>query len=190
MTRAIFFDCFGVLYVDVSHAYFANFPQYREELYDLNKQSDHGFIDKPTYIAAVAKITGISEGETAAAFAKEHMINQPLVSYIRSQLKPNYKIGMISNIGRGWINDFFDEHQLHDLFDVTVLSGEEGITKPNPLIFERATRRICIPADETIFIDDIKENCEGAELAGMRSLLYTSPDTLQRSLRTLLEGEI
>lgn len=185
MIRAIFFDCFGVLYVDVSHAYFANFPQFHDELYDLNKQSDHGFIDRETYTRAVANITGVSEKETAEAFAKEHTINRPLVDYIQNELKPHYSIGLISNIGRGWINDFFDEHQLHDLFDIVVLSSEEGITKPNPLIFERAAERMDVPVYESLFIDDIQANCDGAEQVGMKSLLYTSNKSLERSITQL-----
>jgi len=175
--------------VDVSRAYFANFPQFRDELYDLNKQSDHGFIDRETYTRAVAKITGISEEETAKAFAKEHCINRPLIEYIQKELKPHYKIGLISNIGREWINDFFDAHQLHELFEVAVLSGEEGITKPNPLIFERAIERMAVPAGESIFIDDIQVNCEGAEAAGMRGLLYTSNDSLRLAINEITKED-
>lgn len=183
MTRAIIFDCFGVLYVDVNHAYFSRFPELHEELYDLNKQADHGFIDRDAYTKAVAKLTGISEEETARAFMKEHMVNRALVDYIRTKLKPHYKIGLVSNIGRDWIQDFFDEHALHDLFDVAVLSSEEGITKPNPLIFERAAERLNIFVDEAVFIDDRQENCDGAKSAGMKGILFTSLEDLKASLK-------
>jgi HAD superfamily hydrolase (TIGR01509 family) len=182
MIRAIFFDCFGVLYVDASHAYFSQFPEHHEALYDLNKQADHGFIDRDTYIKAVARVTSISEQETVEAFKKEHVINQPLVDYIRTELKPRFKIGLISNIGRDWIHDFFDQHALHDLFDGVVLSSEEGITKPNPLIFERALSRLNVFADESFFIDDNKENCEGAKSIGMQGIMYTSLDELKKKL--------
>lgn len=186
MINTIFFDCFGVLYVDVSHAYFARFPQYHDELYDLNKQADHGFIDRKTYINAVAKVTGVSREETARAFMQEHTINQPLVEFVRNELKPHYKIGLISNIGRGWIQDFFDEHQLHDLFEVVVMSGEEGITKPNPLIFERAVARMGVFSDECVFIDDNQANCDGAKEAGMHTILYTTFSQLQKTLQDVI----
>ena len=186
MIRAILFDCFGVLYVDVNQAYFEQFPQYHDELYDLNKQSDHGFIDRQTYTAAVASVIGQSEEATAKAFAQEHTLNVALVQYIKHDLKPNYKIGLLSNIGRGWIQDFFDEHQLHDLFDEVVISSEEHITKPNPLIFERAAQRISLSPDECLFIDDRQDNCDGAQAVGMTSLLFTDLATLQRQLKQLL----
>jgi len=171
MIRAIIFDCFGVLYVEAKDAYFSHFPEHYDELHDLNTRADHGFIDRQTYTEAVAKITGVSVEETAKAFMKEHVINKPLIDYIRN-LKKHYKIGLLSNIGRDWMQDFFDEHQLHDLFDAVVISSQEGITKPNPLIFERTAERLGVSPDECIMIDDIKDNCDGAKAAGMRAILF------------------
>jgi HAD superfamily hydrolase (TIGR01509 family) len=175
------------LYVTVAEAYFARFPELQDELYDLNKQADHGFIDRPTYIAAVAKLTGISEAETSRAFAGEHTVNQPLIDYIKTELKPQYKIGLVSNIGRDWIQDFFEEHELHGLFDTVVLSSTEGITKPNPLIFDRAAQRMNIYTDEAVFIDDRKDNCEGAEASGMTGIVFENNEKLQADLAQLLQ---
>ncbi len=186
MIRGIIFDCFGVLYVDISRVYFSKFPELHDELYDLNKMSDHGFIDRAEYITRVAKLTGISEAETARGFAGEYAPNKELIDYIKREIKPNYRVGLVSNIGRNWIQDFFDEHQLHDLFDATILSNEEGITKPNPLIFERAATRLGLSPDECIMIDDRPENAHGARQAGMYGVEYVSNDILYRDLKKLL----
>jgi len=185
MTRGIIFDCFGVLYVDMSKVYFSKFPELHEQLYDLNKMSDHGFISREDYITTVAKLTGVSEAETTQAFRKEYVANKALISSIKEELKPHYKMGMVSNIGRDWIQDFFDEHQLHDLFDVVVLSNEEGITKPNPLIFERAAERLGLLPGECVMIDDKPENIEGARAVGMKGIVYTSNEALYQQLQLL-----
>ena len=66
---------------------------------------------------------------------------------------------------------------------------EEGITKPNPLLFERAAERIGIYTDESVFIDDRQENCLGAETTGMKSLLYESNEKLTRDLAELVSRE-
>ena len=187
MVRGIIFDCFGVLYTDASKAYFSRFPDLQDDLYDLNKMSDHGFIDRKEYIARVAKITGISEAKTEAAFMHEFVANKPLIEYTRRELRPRYKIGLLSNIGRDWMQDFFDEHQLHDLFDVVVLSHEEGIAKPNPLIFERTAIRLELPPEECLMIDDREENCQGAASVGMKMHCYTNNDTLMTALKQLGE---
>jgi HAD superfamily hydrolase (TIGR01509 family) len=188
MVRGIIFDCFGVLYVDMSRVYFSKFPKLHDELYDLNKMSDHGFISRQEYIMSVAKLTGISEEETTQAFRNEYVANKELIEYIKENIKPHYKVGMISNIGRGWIQDFFDEHQLHDLFDVVTLSGEEGIAKPNPLIFERTALKLGLSPDECLMIDDRPENVEGARATGMKGLEYTSNDVLYQEFQKLAEA--
>lgn len=180
--KAIIFDCFGVLYLDVTKAYFSKFPNKYEELHDLDRLSDHGFIDRKEYIQAVSKLTGESIEKTEQEFQNEHVLNKPLIDVIR-HIKPYYKTALLSNIGRNWLQDFFDEHQLHDLFDVVVLSSDEGITKPNPVIFERTAQRLGVYPDECLFIDDIAENCAGAESAGMQALQFKDI----RSVKQLLQ---
>ncbi len=179
MIRAIIFDCFGVLYVPTTVVYFEKFPELHDELYDLNKMSDHGFIGKQEYVTAVAKLTGVSEEETLKEFQKEYTINQPLIDYIRSDIKPRYKTALLSNIGDEWVRDFFDEHQLHDLFDEVVLSSQEGLSKPNPRVFERTAEKLGVYTDECIMIDDHPENCEGARAAGMQSLEFGAKMTIK-----------
>jgi HAD superfamily hydrolase (TIGR01509 family) len=187
MIRAIIFDCFGVLYVPASTVYFAKFPDLHDELHDLNKMSDHGFINRRDYVVAVAKLTGVSEAEILKAFASEYVINQPLIDHIRA-IKSRYKIALLSNIGHEWMSDFFDEHQLHDLFDVVVMSSQEGVTKPNPLIFERTAERLGVTSDECIMIDDRQDNCDGAMTAGMHALLCDTkftPQVLEDFIKTV-----
>lgn len=189
MIRGIIFDCFGVLYTDASKAYFSRFPDLQEKLYDVNKLSDHGFIDRSEYIAQVAKITGVGKEETETAFMHEFVVNKPLIEYIRTKLKPYYKVGLLSNIGRDWMQDFFDEHQLHDLFDVAVLSHEEGIAKPNPLIFERTATRLGLLPEDCVMIDDREENCQGAASIDMKMHHYTDNESLWAALNQLEIGE-
>ena len=190
MIRGIIFDCFGVLYVNARRTYFSNFPEQHDALYDLDKLADHGYIGRRDYITSVAEITGISETETAKAFAHEYTVNKQLIDYIKRQLKPSHKIGLLSNIGREWIQDFFDTQQLHDLFTATVLSGEEGITKPNPLIFERTAQRLGLVPEECIMIDDRSENCQAANKIGMKSIVYTSNDQLQTGIEAIIKENL
>lgn len=189
MIRGIIFDCFGVLHLDVTSAYFANFPKFREQLHDLNVRADRGFIEKEPYLMEAASIIGNTVEEVRHGIATENTLNKPLVEYIKAELRPHYKIGMLSNVGRGWINDFFSEHELHDLFDETVLSNEEGIIKPDPRIFERAAQRLGLKPDECVMVDDRPENCEGAKQAGMKAILYKNNEQVIGALEMLLKEE-
>lgn len=173
--KAIIFDCFGVLYTDSKRSLLDIVPaNRRQELHDLFTSNNYGYFDKQTYLSQVAEIVGRSEAEIADYVAHEHQLNTTLTALIREEIKPAYKVGLLSNIGREWMDDFFSKHQLHELFDEVVLSGEEGVTKPSPVIFELMASRLGLSTSDCLMIDDILENCEGAERAGMEAIHYTS----------------
>jgi len=55
-----------------------------------------------------------------------------------------------------------------------VVSGEEGIIKPEPEIFLIAAERLKVKPEECLFIDDIERNVEGAKAVGMIGIQYVS----------------
>lgn len=185
MTKAIIFDCYGVLNIDSHRSLAQEYPDQALEIQDLSKQSDYGWIDREAYLSGLSAITGESTSYIEEFIQTEHHLNKALVAYI-VELKPRYKIGMLSNVGRGWLDDFFAAHDIKHLFDAVVLSGEEGITKPDPEIFALAATRLGLDPSDCIMIDDIEENCSGADVAGMRSVHYRSNTQLVSDLGVLL----
>lgn len=67
-------------------------------------------------------------------------------------------------------------------FDGAVVSGYEGVAKPDPRIFELLLERFGLKASETAIIDDSAVNVEAARSVGMRAVLFESPDQLERWL--------
>lgn len=184
-TKAIIFDCYGVLYVDSHRSLKQEYPDLAQDIADLSQQSDYGWIDREKYVGELSRLTGESTNTITEFILTEHHLNRPLVAHI-AELKTQYKIGMLSNVGRGWLDDFFASHNLRHLFDEVILSGEEGMTKPNPEIFELAAERLGVNPSECIMIDDIQDNCNGADVAGMRSIHYRSITQLMNDLNQLL----
>ena len=162
------------------------YPNKALELSELTKQSDYGFIDQANYLRQVTELTGASEAEIRKLIVDEYHFNKSLAQYIQAELRPQYKIGMLSNIGRGWIQNFFDTYQLHDLFDAVVLSGDEGVIKPHPQIYELVAERLGCEIGECLFIDDLPENIAGADAAGMRGVVYGNLRDLKTELASLL----
>ena len=184
--KAVIFDCFGVLYTDSKQSLLDIVPQdRRQELQDLFTSNNYGYFGRQEYLAQAAEIVGRTEAEVADYIAHEHHLNTTLVTLISEQLRSEYKIGLLSNIGREWIDDFFSRYQLHELFDEVVLSGEEGLTKPHPAIFELIASRLGLEPADCVMIDDIPENCEGAEMAGMQAIRYLSNQQLLEELYRL-----
>ena len=70
-------------------------------------------------------------------------------------------------------------------FDGIVVSGEEGVIKPDPRIFRILLDRYDIPAHAAVFIDDNPANAEAATNLGIHGIHFQSPETLRRELATL-----
>lgn len=185
--KAIIFDCFGVLYLGAHRALEERWPQHATDLDNLTRQLDYGYMDKDEYCQAAADIVGSSAQKIEDILKSEHTLNSPLINYIERDLKPKHKIAMISNIGRGWLQNMFDDYLLHDVFDEVIQSGDEGVTKPHPQIYELCAERLGLEPEQCIFVDDLPENIAGADAAGMRGIVYGNLYDLKKELTELLK---
>jgi 2-haloacid dehalogenase len=70
-------------------------------------------------------------------------------------------------------------------FDGFVISGVEGVAKPDRRIFQILLRRYRLAPAATVFIDDSPANVEAARGLGIRALRYTGPGELRSRLRAL-----
>ena len=68
------------------------------------------------------------------------------------------------------------------LFHDRVVSGREGIIKPDPRIFQRMIERARMAPAELLFIDDVAANVEAAAAAGFDIHHFVDPDALWPAL--------
>ncbi|MGI9434440.1 MAG: HAD family hydrolase [Geminicoccaceae bacterium] len=67
-------------------------------------------------------------------------------------------------------------------FETILVSGEEGMIKPDAEIFELLLGRIGRQASECLFIDDSGKNIEAASRLGFDTVLFQGPDRLKEAL--------
>ena len=65
-------------------------------------------------------------------------------------------LGVVSNF-EAWLEDWFGAHELLELFPVRVISGIEGIEKPDERIFRLALDRASVSAEESAYVGDNPE---------------------------------
>ena len=70
-------------------------------------------------------------------------------------------------------------------FDGYVISGLEGVAKPDPRIFQLLLRRYRLEPAATVFVDDSPANVEAARGQGLAAVRYTSAGQLRNRLRAL-----
>lgn len=67
-------------------------------------------------------------------------------------------------------------------FDGRVVSGEEGMRKPDPTFFQLLLDRYGLQASEVLFIDDNLRNVMAAEAMAIDSICFENPQQLQAAL--------
>ncbi len=71
------------------------------------------------------------------------------------------------------------------VFDGMVVSGEEGVIKPDPRIFRVLLDRYGIRAADAVFIDDVAANAQAASALGFHGIHFRSAALLRRELEDL-----
>ena len=69
------------------------------------------------------------------------------------------------------------------LFDDIVVSGAEGVAKPDREIFEVLARRLTHPIGGVFYVDDNLRNVDAARAAGMDAVHFTDAAVLLGELR-------
>ncbi|HEX9064560.1 MAG TPA: HAD family phosphatase [Streptosporangiaceae bacterium] len=77
-----------------------------------------------------------------------------------------------------------DRYPFFRLFDGCVISGIEGVAKPDRKIFEILLSRYRLDPAATVFTDDNLANVEAAREAGLDAVPYTTAGALRHELRT------
>jgi FMN phosphatase YigB (HAD superfamily) len=105
MIKAVIFDFFGVLALRNSASFRQTYyPEDSEKTNRTKKIQDdlgRGDISYDDYIDGLARIGGVDR-EVVLKYTEEYQSNIELLEYIRNHLKPNYKLGIISNAGADW----------------------------------------------------------------------------------------
>jgi putative hydrolase of the HAD superfamily len=80
-------------------------------------------------------------------------------------------LGIVSNF-EAWLEDLLSALGVRERFSVRVISGVEGIEKPDPAIYRLALERARVPASDAAFVGDNPEfDVEPAAALGMAPVL-------------------
>ena len=63
-----------------------------------------------------------------------------------------------------------------------VVSGMEGVNKPDPRIFRILCERYAVAPESAVFIDDVAENAVAASALGIHGIHFRSPEQLRNEL--------
>ncbi len=186
--KAVIFDCFGVLTTDgwlaFRDVHFEPGTDDFEEAYALNARVDNGLIGYGAFIQGIAQLAGLSADETRREI-EENVANQRLFAFIRDEIRPRYKVGMLSNAGANWLGELFQDWQV-GLFDEIALSYQIGAAKPDSQAYIQISSQLGVLPEECVFVDDQPQYVEAARSHGMTSLVFTDTTECIHELKRIL----
>lgn len=155
------------------------FRRHPEALADL-RELETGACSPQEFEVRFARHLGIpdrSEGLIERLFAGLEP-DERMAQAVRDARRAGVKTGLISN---SWGRTTYDDALIAELFDTAVISGDVGLHKPQPEIFLLACERLGVAPENCVFVDDLRENCAGAEAVGMTAVLHRDTgETLAR----------
>ena len=123
--------------------------------------------------AEFGRLLGLEKPEGLIDSMFEGMKPEPaMVEAVRELRAGGLHTGMLSN---SWSTAHYDRELLAELFDDIVISAEVGMHKPQPEIYRLAAKRLDVDPAQCLFVDDLRENCEGAETVGMTAIRFRDP---------------
>jgi epoxide hydrolase-like predicted phosphatase len=149
-----------------------------------------GRISYEEYWRRVGAALGFSTEQQIQDFRREYFsgdrVDEELVRLIR-ELRPCYKIGLLSNAPDRlgiWLDE---EWGIKDLFDSIIYSAKVGVAKPDPSIFHLSLEQLGLTPTEALFIDDFSANIDAALALGMQAIRFTNTKTLKEELRRYVD---
>jgi epoxide hydrolase-like predicted phosphatase len=125
-----------------------------------------------------------AQGLVGRMFADLAIYEDSMTSLVTRARAAGIRTALLSN---SWGNEY-DRSDWHEMFDTVVISGEVGMRKPEPEIFELILHRIGLPADECVLIDDMAHNIVAAQQAGLAGIVHRTFDETASELGDLFPG--
>lgn len=125
-----------------------------------------------------------AQGLIGQMFADLAIYEDSMTSLVTRAHAAGVRTALLSN---SWGNEY-DRSDWHEMFDAVVISGEVGMRKPEPAIFELALDRIGLPASECVFVDDVPHNIAAAAEAGLVGIVHRTFEETASELGALFPG--
>jgi epoxide hydrolase-like predicted phosphatase len=155
----------------------------------LNQEFERGEVAYNAFWDEVCRRLGVPADlvmQFREDFYAGDQLNSELMTHIRAWRAKGFRLGIISNAPPNLRLTL--AHRLHIVndFDAIVISSEVGVRKPHADIYYHALNALDVQPNDAIFVDDLKENVEGARAIGMLGVHFTDNQPAIEQINALL----
>ncbi len=148
-----------------------------------------GHVSTSSFWADVGQQLGLNDSELIEfrrTFWSGDRLDEELVALIHDLRDAGYRTAMLSNAPADLcqiVEQLMGITSAFDGFDTLIISGCEGLMKPDPAIYELALERLGVTAEETVFVDDSRVNVAAARQIGFHATRFRGLTPLRKWLR-------
>lgn len=162
-----------------------------EEIYkDIFQSDEWPMLDRGTISEEDAKINIISRNIENKkliniVFENWYDILTPIESSIdvlKGLKQMGYNVYYLSNFHLAAFECITKKYDFFECFDGGVVSYKEKLLKPEKEIYEKIIDKYNLQPNQTLFIDDMKENVNAAMKSGLKGILLENPKDLRMKL--------
>lgn len=119
----------------------------------------------------------MERNEYADAFNDMFSEIKPMSTLVR-RLKDegNFRLYLLSNTSPLHFEFIKKQYDYVNLLEKFALSYELNSLKPDDIIYTKTLDHLGVKAEESLFIDDLPENCEAAQRHGIKTICYDKND--------------
>jgi len=175
--KCVVLDAMGVLYNahdDVAEFLYP-FILEKDGLNDLNRI-------KGIYIeASLGKMTSADfwkrmglDPMVEDEYLSRHAITSGLIAFLEEMKVQGVELWCLSNDVSEWSGKLRRKFKIESYFKGFIISGDVGLRKPDPAIYELLIGRLKCKANDILFVDDNIRNLDAAERKGIGTVLFDS----------------
>lgn len=180
----IVFDFFGVICSEIAPFWLAKYFS-KDDATKIKAtvvhSADMGELSQQEMFTILGEFAHVSPKQVEEEWWPYVAIDGDVVEMVRD-IGINYVVALLTNSPAPFVRGILEEHNLTQLFDLIIVSSEEGCAKPNAAIYERMLERLSVQAENTLMIDDNLVNVKGAMDVGMNGLVFESSMQLRKAL--------
>jgi putative hydrolase of the HAD superfamily len=121
------------------------------------------------------------------AAVRESLLEKPeTVKLVRALQQRGLDIYCLSNMPCPMYEHLRRQHTFWDVFRGVVISGEIQMMKPEPEIYLHLLERFGLRPEESVFVDDMQANVDGAKSVGLHAIRFQNPTQCALALDELL----
>ncbi len=184
MANLYLFDCFGVVFSEVSSLWLnkrLNEEQKKYARQEVFTKVDSGTISLDEAMDILAKMCGVEKNIVHKEWDEFTWVLTDTLP-ILEELKKRGTVALLSNSESKHLHNIFDAFDVNKYFDRLFVSAEMGCIKPHKEIYEKCLASFDETFDEIYFVDDNPANLVEPAKLGIKTLQFIDAKQLKKDL--------